>query len=103
MLKKVLDCFRIGLGAPVSGARVITDGMLQAAAECLSSYITDGEIHRGILYPSIDRSWSKGQTVFPISTNGDQRLVIIQAKRFHIFASYRKHIFDLWDIKKIQS
>ncbi|XP_052194873.1 NAD-dependent malic enzyme 59 kDa isoform, mitochondrial [Diospyros lotus] len=43
----------IGLGALVSGARVISDGMLQAAAECLASYITEEEIQRGILYPSV--------------------------------------------------
>ncbi|XP_073028745.1 NAD-dependent malic enzyme 59 kDa isoform, mitochondrial [Primulina eburnea] len=44
----------IGLGSLVSGARIITDKMLQAAAECLASYITDEEIQNGILYPSID-------------------------------------------------
>nr|KJB09851.1 hypothetical protein B456_001G170700 [Gossypium raimondii] len=44
----------IGLGSLVSGARFITDGMLQAAAECLASYMTDEEIQKGILYPSID-------------------------------------------------
>ncbi|GKU88209.1 hypothetical protein SLEP1_g2499 [Rubroshorea leprosula] len=44
----------IGLGALLSGARFITDGMLQAAAECLASYMTDEEIQKGILYPSID-------------------------------------------------
>ncbi|XP_022897061.1 NAD-dependent malic enzyme 59 kDa isoform, mitochondrial isoform X2 [Olea europaea var. sylvestris] len=44
----------IGLGALLSGSRIITDGMLQAAAECLASYITDEEIQRGVLYPSID-------------------------------------------------
>jgi malate dehydrogenase (decarboxylating) len=44
----------IGLGALVSGARVITDGMLQAAAECLASYMTEEETQKGILYPSID-------------------------------------------------
>ncbi|CAN1308667.1 NAD-dependent malic enzyme 59 kDa isoform, mitochondrial, partial [Linum perenne] len=43
----------IGLGALLSGARLITDGMLQAAAECLASYMTDDEIQRGVLYPSI--------------------------------------------------
>ncbi|KAF5187764.1 Nad-dependent malic enzyme [Thalictrum thalictroides] len=43
----------IGLGALLSGARHITDGMLQAASECLASYMTDEEIQRGILYPSI--------------------------------------------------
>ncbi|CAI0471917.1 unnamed protein product [Linum tenue] len=44
----------VGLGALLSGARLISDGMLQAAAECLASYMTDDEIKRGVLYPSID-------------------------------------------------
>ncbi|KAK4483454.1 hypothetical protein RD792_010643 [Penstemon davidsonii] len=44
----------IGLGSLLSGARIITDEMLQAAAECLASYMTDEEIQRGVLYPSID-------------------------------------------------
>ncbi|KAK7340216.1 hypothetical protein VNO77_20914 [Canavalia gladiata] len=44
----------IGLGTLLSGARHITDGMLQAAAECLTSYMTDEDIQEGILYPSID-------------------------------------------------
>ncbi|KAL9257515.1 NAD-dependent malic enzyme 59 kDa isoform, mitochondrial-like protein [Drosera capensis] len=43
----------IGLGTLLSGARFITDGMLQSAAECLASYMTDDEIKKGILYPSI--------------------------------------------------
>ncbi|CAA6655640.1 unnamed protein product [Spirodela intermedia] len=41
----------IGLGALLSGARIISDGMLQAAAGCLASYITDDEIERGIIFP----------------------------------------------------
>ncbi|XP_024020345.1 NAD-dependent malic enzyme 2, mitochondrial [Morus notabilis] len=44
----------IGLGTLLSGARFITDGMLQAASECLASYMTDEEIQMGILYPSIN-------------------------------------------------
>lgn len=44
----------IGLGTLLSGARIITDGMLQAAAECLASYMTDEDIQNGILYPSIN-------------------------------------------------
>ncbi|KAJ6722890.1 MALIC ENZYME-RELATED [Salix koriyanagi] len=44
----------IGLGTLLSGSHFITDGMLQAAAECLASYMTDEEIQKGILYPSID-------------------------------------------------
>ncbi|KAK3194850.1 hypothetical protein Dsin_026160 [Dipteronia sinensis] len=44
----------IGLGALLSGARSISDGMLQAAAECLATYMTEEEIRRGILYPSVD-------------------------------------------------
>ncbi|KAK8702565.1 hypothetical protein V6N13_020915 [Hibiscus sabdariffa] len=44
----------IGLGALVSGARFVTDGMLQAAAERLASYMTDEEIQKGILFPSVN-------------------------------------------------
>ncbi|XP_048141430.1 NAD-dependent malic enzyme 2, mitochondrial-like [Rhodamnia argentea] len=44
----------IGLGTLLSGAYFITDGMLQAAAECLASYTTDEEVQNGILYPSIN-------------------------------------------------
>ncbi|KAL4345834.1 hypothetical protein AHAS_Ahas11G0318000 [Arachis hypogaea] len=43
----------IGLGSLLSGARLITDGMLQAA-ECLASYMLEEDITKGILYPSID-------------------------------------------------
>ncbi|KMZ74215.1 Malic enzyme [Zostera marina] len=43
----------IGLGSLLSGARFISDGMLQAASECLASYITDNEIQKGIVFPSI--------------------------------------------------
>lgn len=44
----------IGLGALLSGARTISDGMLQAAAERLASYMKDEEVQKGVLYPSID-------------------------------------------------
>ncbi|KAL2330358.1 hypothetical protein Fmac_017939 [Flemingia macrophylla] len=44
----------IGLGTLLSGARHITDGMLQEAAQCLASYMTDEDTQKGILYPSID-------------------------------------------------
>ncbi|AES80100.1 putative malate dehydrogenase (decarboxylating) [Medicago truncatula] len=44
----------IGLGSLLSGAHHITDGMLQAASECLASYMTEEDIQKGILYPSID-------------------------------------------------
>jgi malate dehydrogenase (decarboxylating) len=44
----------IGLGTLLSGARIVTDGMLQAASECLASYMTDEEVQKGILYPSIN-------------------------------------------------
>lgn len=44
----------IGLGTLLSGAHFISEGMLQAAAECLASYMTDEEIEKGIFYPSID-------------------------------------------------
>nr|XP_009407834.1 PREDICTED: NAD-dependent malic enzyme 62 kDa isoform, mitochondrial [Musa acuminata subsp. malaccensis] len=43
----------IGLGTLLSGARVISDGMLQAAAQCLASYMKEEEVLNGIIYPSI--------------------------------------------------
>ncbi|KAL8139191.1 hypothetical protein V2J09_005192 [Rumex salicifolius] len=44
----------IGLGALVSGARLITDKMMQAASESLASYMTEDEIQKGMLYPPIE-------------------------------------------------
>ncbi|KAK9076416.1 hypothetical protein SSX86_004750 [Deinandra increscens subsp. villosa] len=43
----------IGLGALLSGARIVSDGMLQAASECLASYMTLEEIQKGKFFPSI--------------------------------------------------
>lgn len=43
----------IGLGTLLSGARVISDGMLQAAAECLAAYMKEEEVLKGIIYPPI--------------------------------------------------
>lgn len=43
----------IGLGTLLSGAHIISDRMLQAAAECLAEYMTDAEIQRGLVFPSI--------------------------------------------------
>ncbi|XP_057532447.1 NAD-dependent malic enzyme 65 kDa isoform, mitochondrial [Amaranthus tricolor] len=45
----------IGLGALLSGSRIITDGMFQAAAERLAGYMTDEEVINGIIYPSTSR------------------------------------------------
>ncbi|KAI4353068.1 hypothetical protein L6164_002045 [Bauhinia variegata] len=45
----------IGLGTLLSGSRIISDGMLQAAAECLAAYMSEEEVLKGILYPSISR------------------------------------------------
>nr|GMD65172.1 NAD-dependent malic enzyme 62 kDa isoform, mitochondrial [Ipomoea batatas] len=45
----------IGLGTLLSGSRIVSDGMLQAAAERLAAYMTEEEVHQGIIYPSISR------------------------------------------------
>ncbi|KAL2478285.1 NAD-dependent malic enzyme 1 [Forsythia ovata] len=45
----------IGLGTLLSGSRIVSDGMLQAAAECLAAYMTEEEVLQGIIYPSISR------------------------------------------------
>ncbi|KAK9102873.1 hypothetical protein Sjap_020127 [Stephania japonica] len=44
---------RIGLGTLLAGSQVISDGMLQAAAECLAAYMKEEEVLKGIIYPSI--------------------------------------------------
>lgn len=43
----------IGLGTLLSGSRIISDGMLQAASECLAAYMKDEEVLKGVIYPSI--------------------------------------------------
>ncbi|KAJ4727330.1 Malic enzyme [Melia azedarach] len=43
----------VGLGTLLSGSRIISDGMLQAAAECLAEYMTEEEVLSGKIYPSI--------------------------------------------------
>ncbi|KAL8253981.1 hypothetical protein R6Q59_032202 [Mikania micrantha] len=45
----------IGLGTLLSGARIISDGMLQAAAECLAEFMTEDEVLKGVIYPPISR------------------------------------------------
>lgn len=45
----------IGLGTLLSGSRIISDGMLQAAAECLAAYMTEEEVLNGIIYPPISK------------------------------------------------
>ncbi|XP_071718484.1 NAD-dependent malic enzyme, mitochondrial-like [Rutidosis leptorrhynchoides] len=45
----------IGLGTLLSGARIISDGMLQAAAECLAESMTEDEVLKGIIFPPISR------------------------------------------------
>ncbi|VFQ75825.1 unnamed protein product [Cuscuta campestris] len=45
----------IGLGTLLSGSRIVSDGMLQAAAERLASYMTEDDVQKGIIYPSISR------------------------------------------------
>ncbi|PKA58868.1 NAD-dependent malic enzyme 1, mitochondrial [Apostasia shenzhenica] len=45
----------IGLGTLLSGARVISDGMLQAAAECLAAYMKEEDFLNGVIYPRISR------------------------------------------------
>ncbi|KAG0453003.1 hypothetical protein HPP92_025667 [Vanilla planifolia] len=45
----------VGLGTLLSGARIISDGMLQAAAECLAAFMKEEEVVKGIIYPPISR------------------------------------------------
>ncbi|RZC48146.1 hypothetical protein C5167_041102 [Papaver somniferum] len=43
----------IGLGTLLSGSRIVSDGMLQAAAECLAAYITEKEVLNGTIFPCV--------------------------------------------------
>ncbi|KAI3978345.1 hypothetical protein MKX01_013143 [Papaver californicum] len=43
----------IGLGTLLSGSRIVSDGMLQAAAECLAAYITEKEVLDGTIFPCV--------------------------------------------------
>ncbi|MGD8415865.1 MAG: NAD-dependent malic enzyme [Pseudomonadales bacterium] len=45
----------LGLGTLLSGAQEVTDTMITAAASALADQVTDAELERGLLYPSIDR------------------------------------------------
>nr|AIR93777.1 NAD-malic enzyme alpha subunit [Kalanchoe fedtschenkoi] len=45
----------IGLGTLLSGSSIISDSMLQAAAECLATYMSDDEVMKGVIFPSISR------------------------------------------------
>uniref|UniRef100_A0A1J3G8E6 Malic enzyme n=1 Tax=Noccaea caerulescens TaxID=107243 RepID=A0A1J3G8E6_NOCCA len=45
----------IGLGILLSGTPIVSDGMLQAAAECLAAYMSEEEVLKGIIYPPISR------------------------------------------------
>jgi malate dehydrogenase (oxaloacetate-decarboxylating)(NADP+) len=45
----------VGLGAIVSGARVVTDEMFLAAAHSLANQVSESDLERGRIYPSLQR------------------------------------------------
>jgi malate dehydrogenase (oxaloacetate-decarboxylating)(NADP+) len=45
----------VGLGAIVSGARVVTDEMFLAAAHSLANQVTESDLERGRIYPPLSR------------------------------------------------
>ncbi|GJZ54094.1 50S ribosomal protein L27, chloroplastic [Tanacetum coccineum] len=59
--KKVIQfCHQsIGLRTLLHGSRTITDGMLQAAVECLAKCMTEDEVVKGIILPQMSRLGSK--------------------------------------------
>jgi malate dehydrogenase (oxaloacetate-decarboxylating)(NADP+) len=45
----------VGLGVIVSGARIVTDEMFLAAAHSLANQVTEADLERGRIYPSLSR------------------------------------------------
>jgi malate dehydrogenase (oxaloacetate-decarboxylating)(NADP+) len=45
----------VGLGIVVSQSRIVTDEMFLAAAHCLARQVTDADLERGRIYPSLSR------------------------------------------------
>jgi len=45
----------VGLGVIVSQSRIVTDEMFLAAAHCLANQVSDADIERGRIYPSLSR------------------------------------------------
>ena len=43
----------LGLGVLLSGATIVSDGMLQAAAEALPGMLSEDDLARGIIYPRV--------------------------------------------------
>jgi len=43
----------LGLGTLLSGSSIVSDGMLQVAAECLAAYMSEDDVINGKIYPSI--------------------------------------------------
>ena len=46
---------RIGLGTLLSGARIVSDAMLNAAATKLAAMMSEEELAKGIIFPPTDR------------------------------------------------
>ena len=53
----------LGLGAVISGARIISDGMLMAAAQAVAEYPTDEESARGLIFPGLQQIRDVSQRV----------------------------------------
>ena len=53
----------LGLGAVISGARIISDGMLMAAAQAVAEYPTDEESKRGLIFPGLQQIRDVSQRV----------------------------------------
>ncbi len=77
----------LGLGALVSGATQVTDAMVSASSAALAEQITDEELEKGLLFPSVTRLREVSKEV--------ARAVVQQARNDNVAADTDSDIEDM--------
>ncbi|MCZ6709050.1 MAG: NAD-dependent malic enzyme [Gammaproteobacteria bacterium] len=77
----------LGLGALVAGAAEVTDAMVSASSAALAEQITDEELERGLLFPSVTRLREVSKEV--------ARAVVLQARKDNVAADTDSDVEDM--------